>query len=236
MSEITTEATTEATAATGLTDDHAQVLLADAVKAAEAENTATSNGGTSLFDDPAAMKAEIERLRKENGAARTNAKAQAADEARNALTQEIGRALGLIKDEEPIDAATLTTELTKSQLEARDAALKLNVYRAAQKAQANPDALLDSVSFNQKLATVEPSDNDSISAAIAAAVEANPTLYGLAAASQTQVAPAMKPNPAQGASANPPMSVQERAAAAQAAGNTRDAIRLKASLALDDSI
>lgn len=146
------------------------------------------------WEDPAAAKAEIEKLRRENGAARTNAKAQAAEEARKELAQNIGKALGLVEDE-PIDPAKLTEQLTASQAEAKRARVELAVYRAADSAGGDPAALLDSSSFLKSLDSLDPSDASAVQAAIAAAVEANPRL-GAAPATK---APA--PNPAQGASA-----------------------------------
>src|SRR5690606_34655657 len=61
---------------------------------------AAGQGGDNLPDDPAVLKGMIADLRRENGSARTNAKAQAADEARTALVHELGKALGLVKDGE----------------------------------------------------------------------------------------------------------------------------------------
>jgi hypothetical protein len=48
------------------------------------------------------------------------------------------------------------------------------VYRAAATAGADPDALLDSRSFAQAVADLDPSDTAGITAAITAAVQANP--------------------------------------------------------------
>ena len=149
-----------------------------------------------LWEDPEAAKAEIERLRKENGAARTNAKAQAADEARAELANTIGKALGLVEDE-TIDPAKLTESLTTSQAEAKQARVELAVFRNAATAGGDPAALLDSSSFLASLAAVDPTDSAAVTAAIQSAVTANPRL-GAAPADPT--APA--PNPAQGAGAN----------------------------------
>ncbi len=149
------------------------------------------------WEDPVAAKAEIERLRRENGAARTNAKAQAAEDAKKELAQTIGRALGLVEDE-PIDPAKLTESLTASQAEAKNARVELAVFRAANAAGGDPAALLDSQSFLRSLADVDPSDTAAVQAAIEKAVADNPRL---GAAPETRT-PA--PNPAQGSSANGP--------------------------------
>ena len=173
------------------------------------------------WEDPKAAQAEIERLRKENGAARTNAKAQAAEEARNELAQTIGKALGLVKDE-AVDPAKLTEQLTSEQAKARQAQVELAVFRAAGDAKGDPAALLDSRTFLAKLADIDPSDTASVTAAIAAAVAENPRL-GIPTGTRIPA-----PNPATGSSANgsdPDYDTQ--IAAAQKAGNFALAISLK---------
>lgn len=179
------------------------------------------------WDDPEAAKAEIERLRKENGAARTTAKAQAAEAAKNELAQQIGKALGLIKDDEPADPVKLTEQLTATATEARQAKVALAVYQAAPVAGGDPSALLDSTSFLAKVNSLDPTDTQAVATAIAEAVAANPRLAAVTAT------PGMKPNPAQGRSASPPASLAERITAAETAGDTKAAIRLKASMALN---
>lgn len=149
------------------------------------------------WDDPKAAQAEIERLRKENGAARTNAKAQAAEDAKKELAQTIGKALGLVEDE-PIDPVKLTESLTASQAEAKQARVELAVFRAAAQAGGDPAALLDSSSFLKSLNDIDPNDGAAITAAITKAVESNPRLGAAPAGPQ---APA--PNPAQGAASGP---------------------------------
>lgn len=174
----------------------------------------------SPWDDPAAAKAEIERLRKENGAARTTAKQQAADEARNELAQSIGKALGIVKDEE-IDPAKLTQELTASQTAAQQARVELAVFRAAGAVNGDPAALLDSTSFLKSLEGVDPNDATAISAAITSAVTANPRL-GAVTDPRTPA-----PNPAQGAGAAGAPSLDSQIDAANKAGDIRLAIALK---------
>lgn len=173
------------------------------------------------WDDPAAARAEIERLRRENGAARTNAKQQAADEARNELAQTIGKALGLVADE-PIDPADLTESLSAAQVDAKQARVELAVFRNASDAGGDPAALLDSSSFLKSLADVDPSDSEAVKAAIASAIEKNPRLGVVT----TPRPPA--PNPAQGASASGAPSTSDLAAQAAANGDWRQAASLKA--------
>jgi hypothetical protein len=149
------------------------------------------------WEDPAAAKAEIERLRRENGSDRTNAKKTAADEARNELAQTIGKALGLVKDE-PVDPAELTKQLTATQAQAQQAALELAIFRSAPDA-AVANALLDSRSFLAKIADLDPTDGAAITAAVTEAVESIPALGKRAPA----------PNPAQGSGASGPSSAAQ---------------------------
>lgn len=171
---------------------------APAPKPAPPKPEAPAEPQANVWDDPAAAKAEIERLRKENGAARTNAKAQAADEARKELAQQIGKAIGLVKDDEPVDPAKLTEQLTTSQAETLQAKVALAVYQAAGAAGGDPVALLDSSSFQAKVKALDPSDVAGITAAIQEAVQANPRL----GAATGPTVPA--PNPAQGSSGSGP--------------------------------
>jgi hypothetical protein len=152
-----------------------------------------------VWDDPDAAKAEIEKLRRENGADRVNAKAQAAADAKKEYAQTIAKALGLV-DDDANDPAKLTASLTQSQSEAKQARVELAVFRNATTAGADPAALLDSSSFLKSLDGIDPNDAGAVSAAIAAAVAANPRLGAAPAGPATPQAPA--PNPAQGASAN----------------------------------
>lgn len=182
-----------------------------------------------LPDDPAALRAEIDKLRKENGAARTTAKAQAAEEARAELAQSIGKAIGLVPDE-AADPAKLTEQLTAQTAAAKQAQIELAVYRAADAAKGDPAALLDSRTFLEKVAAIDPSDSAAITAAITEAVTANPRLG-------TTPPPGASPtgmgrNPAQGASASPPLGLEAQIQAAEAAGDHKTAIRLKTSKAL----
>lgn len=157
-----------------------------------------------VWEDPEAARAEIERLRRENGAARTNAKAQAAEEARKELANTIGKALGIVEDGAETDPAKLTESLTASQREAQQARVELAVFRNAATAGGDPAALLDSSSFLKSLDGIDPSDGAALTAAIQAAIEANPRL---GAAPAEPKAPA--PNPAQGSSASGPADIQQ---------------------------
>lgn len=175
-----------------------------------------------VWEDPEAAKAEIERLRKENGAKRTNAKAQAADEARKELAQQVAKTLGLGEDETPVDPAELTRQIEAEKAARRSTQVELAIYKAAAKAGGDPDALLDSRSFLATLDDVDPSDSDAVVAAISAAVEGNPRL-GVERPSRLPA-----PNPAQGSSAGGAPSLSDQIADAEKRGDRATAIALKA--------
>jgi hypothetical protein len=161
--------------------------------APEATKPAEPAPAKNVWEDPETAKAEIERLRKENAKDRTTARQTAADEAKAALAQEIGKALGLVKDE-PVDPAKLTEQITAAQADAKRAQVALAVYQNAATAGADPLALLDSATFLAKAAALDPTDVDGLKAAMTEAVTANPRL-GAAPESRTPA-----PNPAQGSS------------------------------------
>ena len=139
-----------------------------------------------VWQDPDKARAEIERLRRENGAERTNAKAKAADEARAELAQTIGKALGLVKDDKtPVDPAEITKQLADAQAAQRTTAVELAVYRTATDHGGDPNALLDSRTFLAKVSDLDPSAADftaQVAAAVKAAVADNPKLKATAQA------------------------------------------------------
>lgn len=220
MTEETTNPTTEQAApeAPAQTSEPSAQAPAEPVKGEQPQQD-------SPWSDPEAARAEIERLRKENAKDRTTAKETAANEARNELAQTIGKALGLIQEDTPVDPAELTTQVAQSQAAARQAQIELAVYRNA--GEADPAALLDSRMFLDKVKDLNPGDTAALSAAIAEAVQANPRL-----SAQGAGRPQMKPNPAQGASASEPLSLAEQAAQAAKSGDPRQAMLLKARMAL----
>lgn len=174
------------------------------------------------WDDPKVAQAEIEKLRKENGAARTTAKAQAADEARNELAQSIGKVLGIVKDDAPVDPVKLTEQLTAQTTAARQAQVELAVFRNADAAKGDPLALLDSRNFLAKLKDIDPADSAAVVAAMTAAIAETPRL---GSAPGTRL-PA--PNPALGAGASGAApDIDSQIAEATKAGNYALAIALK---------
>lgn len=136
-------------------------------------------------EDPATKIARLEKELKganaEAAKARTGAKQQAADEARSALVQELGKTLGLIKDEkdEAPDPAALKAHLESAQKAHRETAVELAVYRNAGKHDADPEALTDSRAFLRSIADLDPTDSEfasKVGKAIKQAVTDNPKL------------------------------------------------------------
>lgn len=118
----------------------------------------------------------LRNARADAGKARTNAKAQAADQARQDLAQQIGKALGLVKDGDAApDPAKLAEQLAGAQTEGQQARTELAVFRAAAKHGADPEKLLDSRKFADQLKDVDPTDGKKISDLIKKAVEDNPS-------------------------------------------------------------
>lgn len=122
----------------------------------------------------------IRSLRQENKASRLSAKETAAQEARDALAQDIGKALGLIKDEgQAPDPAELTKQVEAAQASQRQASIELAVYKTASQHDGDPAALLDSRAFLEKVAALDPTADDfasQVGNAIKAQVESNPKL------------------------------------------------------------
>ncbi|MGW4639560.1 hypothetical protein ACWEN6_13580 [Sphaerisporangium sp. NPDC004334] len=148
----------------------------------------------------------IKDLRKESGdyraqlkaaqdAADAAAKAQgpSADEvmqqAQQDFAKKIGKALGLIQDEEkPVDPKVLIDQLTTEKDQTakerdaerelhRRALVELAVHRQSTKAGADPDALLDSRSFLRNIKEFDPNADDfaeKLTEVITKAVEDNP--------------------------------------------------------------
>lgn len=122
----------------------------------------------------ARLEAEVTRLRRENGKERVSAKQQAAEDAKAELAQTIGKALGLIKDDQPVDPAVLTAQLQQAQAASRMAEVKLSVYQNA--GDGDPVRLLDSQRFLESIKDVKPDDTEAIKAAIKTAITDNPWL------------------------------------------------------------
>jgi hypothetical protein len=138
--------------------------------------------------DPAAEVArltkELEAARKEAGAARVNAKATAAAEARAELLKLLSpdAAAPLTPEQLQQQLTEARTQGTTAQQAAAAAAIELSVYRTAQRLGANAEALLDSRSFVDQIDAldVDPTDTAAFTAAVTekvnAALTSNPAL------------------------------------------------------------
>lgn len=150
-------------------------------------------------DDPAAtikrLEKELADARKDAGKARTDAKKQAADDAVKALTQQLGKALGFVKDDAPPDPKALAEAIAQKDttIAERDSALRakdveLSVWARADKLSAKAGALLDSRSFVKAIAELDPSAKGFTTAlddAIKAAVKDNPAFAATAPAGKS---------------------------------------------------
>ncbi|MFF0860906.1 hypothetical protein ACFYUV_04035 [Nonomuraea sp. NPDC003560] len=119
----------------------------------------------------------IRDTRAEAASNRTNAKTQAAEEARQDLAKQIGKALGLVKDDAPADPEQLASQIGNLTSENKSLKVELAVHRAAAKVGANPMALTDSRSFLAQLDKLDPSADGfdaKLRDAIKKAVEDNP--------------------------------------------------------------
>jgi len=155
---------------------------------ADGQSTDTA-AGQRVEDLPDWAQRVIRDARKEAGDARVAGK-KAAEEAQEALTKSIGKALGLIKDDEKPDPAKLTEQLTAAQTETR----LLKIERAAEKAArthgADVDALLDSRAFAKSLGELDPTADDfaeKLDALVKTTVDANPKLKATQAAAASSV-------------------------------------------------
>ncbi|MFE5681728.1 hypothetical protein [Streptomyces sp. NPDC056512] len=154
----------------------------------------TGQGKDDKGDDSAAtikrLEKELADARKDAGRARTDAKKQAADDAVKALTQQLGKALGFVKDDTPPDPKALADAIAQKDtaITEKDAALRakdveLAVWARADKAKAKAGALLDSRAFVATLASLDPSDKGFTAAldkAIKDAVDGNKAAFAAA--------------------------------------------------------
>ena len=179
---MSTEATTtEASAATA----EAQAASTESTAAQTAATTeAAATTTPAVWDYPAAARAEIEKLRKQNGDDRILAKKTAADEARNELLQK----LGLTKEGEAApDPAQIAKDLAAERTAKTTTARELAIFKAASAAGADPAKLLDSNSFMTSVQGLDPTDGNAVAAAITAAVTANASLKAARAAGASTV-------------------------------------------------
>lgn len=142
---------------------------------AKQETPKTPDG---LPTDPEQLQNMVRALRKENAKDRTAAKQKAADDAQASLVQQIGKALGLIKDDDDTPTPDdLTRQLADEQEAKRSAQTALAVYRAAQGI-ADPDMLTDSTRFHKTLAGVDITDQQAVTDAVKAFIKDHPQYAG----------------------------------------------------------
>ena len=142
---------------------------------AKQETPKTPDG---LPTDPEQLQNMVRALRKENAKDRTAAKQKAADDAQATLVQQIGKALGLINDDDDTPTPDdLTRQLTAEQEAKRTAQTALAVYRAAQGI-ADPDMLTDSARFHKTLAGVDITDQKAVTDAVKAFIKDHPQYAG----------------------------------------------------------
>lgn len=117
-----------------------------------------------IWDDPAAARREIEKLRRENGDARINAKNQAAEDAKREQLIAVAKALGIeIPEGEKPTVDTLTeqlnqqtTQATEAQREANATKIELATYKEASKLGIDPDRLTNLRSFEAATRDLDP--------------------------------------------------------------------------------
>lgn len=151
---------------------------------------------------PAWAQKALRDARADAAKSRTTAKQTAAEEARQELTTQIARALGLGEDEE-VDPADLTAQIEQAQAVAWKSGVELQVHRVASRLGGNADALLDSLTFIDSLddlVDVDPRSSEfsaQLEAKVQAAMEKN---QNYRATGQAPAAPsAPRPDPSQGA-------------------------------------
>ncbi|MBK3631569.1 hypothetical protein JHN52_01055 [Streptomyces sp. MBT97] len=111
------------------------------------------------------LEKELADARRDAGKARTDAKKQAANDAVAALTQQLGKALGFVKDDTPPDPKALAEAIAQKDttIGEKDATIRakdveLAVWTRADKLKARAGALLDSRAFVAKIAELDPAD------------------------------------------------------------------------------
>jgi len=141
-----------------------------------------------VYNDPAAAKALVEKLRRENGSARTQAKADAATEAREEIVKEFGKMLGFIKDDDaPVDTTAALNDARSAQ---RETAAELVVWKEAAALKVDAQAVTDSRAFARAIKDLDPASDTFAAEVKAAAQEAaknNPKLKAGPASSSSSV-------------------------------------------------
>ena len=150
----------------------------------------------------------IRDARSEAAKSRTTAKQNAANEAREELTKQLAKALGLSQDE-PVDPAELTAQIEQAQAVAFRSAVETNMYRLGAKVGGDVEAMLDSNRFMDdfideldahedvgEMDTRSREFAEVVEKAMAAALERNPRFKANGQAPAGPTAP--RPDPSQG--------------------------------------
>ena len=144
---------------------------------AEAGSEGVDKDSGSKADDPRLKAARDEAAQNRIKARDAQQAADAAEQQRADLIQTLGRALGLVKDDDKggdgPDADALAKQVEQSQAQAAEAARELAVYKAAAAHGADPAKLLDSRSFLASIAEVDHTDSKALGTAIKTAVQGN---------------------------------------------------------------
>lgn len=163
--------------------------------------------------DYKAERAKRQAAEKSAADAAAKAAKDAAETARNELTQQLGKALGLVP-EDAADPDKLAKELSSKDVELRQSRIELALYQAAARPEigADPHALLDSRGFMNKVAKFDPASDTfaaDLESAIKTAVEANPKLRADQAAAVKKSGAPMPGAPKPPAKAKRPNSIHE---------------------------
>lgn len=146
----------------------------------------TAPASEQVSDLPDWAQKVIKDARDDAAKARTTAKSTAAEEARKAMAEDIGRALGIITDDTPpedkLSPDELKSLLAGERTTAKGARVELAVFKAAQAGgNFNVTALLDSRQFLDSIKDVDPNNAEALATKIAEAVTANPWLQSQSA-------------------------------------------------------
>lgn len=151
----------------------------DTGSTSDTEKTTTSTSGDDSKAAIARLEKQLADARAEAGKDRVNAKAAAAEEARQKLTADLAKALGLTKDDDDKapDPKALADQLAAKDKAHREATVELAIYRSAGKHSADAGALTDSREFMAKVNKLDPTADDfhsKLSDAVKKAVTDNP--------------------------------------------------------------
>lgn len=187
-----TSATGDATGQQAATGQAATDAAAQATAGQQGEQQATGEqaqqqqqqANTEPWNDPAAARAEIERLRKQNGDERVNAKNAARDEGKNeaqtALAKALAPLLGIeLPGEQQATPEQLAEQIAKVAGERDAATYDAAVTRTAYELGVDPtklDYLAFKLSKGEKLDTASPDFSDKLKTSITALMAEDATL------------------------------------------------------------